>query len=102
MSTNSTLKVIAVLQAKKGKVNALRQVLTALIEPSRREPGCIQYLLLNSPDRSSDFVFFEEWQSRQDLDEHMVSAHFKKAVNALDGLIAAAPEIRRYKTIDPC
>lgn len=94
--TNPTLRVVARLIAVPEKVDALKTVLLALIEPTRQESGCISYELLQNQFEPTDFTFVEEWTSNEALDNHLVSAHIEAAIAKLEGLIAAEPDIRRY------
>ena len=99
MSIN-TLKVIARITALEGKEKDLQKVLTKLIKPTRKELGCISYTLLNNLADQSEYTFYEEWETAKDLEAHMQSAHFQKAVSSLDGLIASEPEIKQYHSIE--
>ena len=42
MSDTEVISIIAVLKAKHGKTDALKQALQALLLPTRREPGNIE------------------------------------------------------------
>lgn len=56
----------------------------AMLTPSRAEPGCLSYR------------FFEEWRSRQDLDDHFSMEPFKKFAEQVGLWSAASPRIRIY------
>ena len=96
----NTLKVIATINALKGKEKDLQDVLIKLIDPTRKEPGCISHILLNNIADQSEYTFFEEWKTEKDLETHMQSSHFQKAVNSLDGLIDSEPEIKQYYSME--
>jgi quinol monooxygenase YgiN len=96
----NTLKVIATINALKGKEKDLQDVLLKLIEPTRKETGCISYTLLNNIANQSEYTFFEEWKTEKDLEAHMQSSHFQEAVSSLDGLIASEPEIKQYYSME--
>ena len=83
------------------KENDLQDVLTKLIEPTRKEPGCISYNLLNNLANKCEYTFYEEWETDKDLESHMQSAHFQEAVSSLNGLIASEPEINQYHSVEP-
>jgi quinol monooxygenase YgiN len=91
-----TLKVIARIKARPNKVGELLSVLTSLLEPTRKEPGCLSYTLLQNNEDPTDFTFVEEWQSNAALESHFTTKHFKDALITLPNLLAAEPEIRRY------
>lgn len=83
------LTVVARVKAKPGKEEEVRKELLALTGPTRSEPGCINYDLHQDLDNPSVFMFYENWKSKEDLDKHMETAHFKawreKAEILLDG-----------------
>jgi len=96
---SKTPKVIAKITALEGKKQALEEVLIKLIEPTRKEPGCISYTLLNNLADQTEYIFYEAWKTDKDLEAHMQSSHFQEAVNSLDGLIASEPKIKQYHSI---
>jgi len=49
--------VLALFEAKKGKEQELKEVLISLIEPTKHEPGCIDYLLHQDPCDPKKFMF---------------------------------------------
>src|SRR5688500_5916632 len=50
--------VVAIFVAAPGKENELEELLSTLVEPTRKEAGCIKYDLLRGiPGESGDFVF---------------------------------------------
>lgn len=57
------ITVVARFRAKRGMENRLRQELIALVEPTRREPGCINYDLHQDRDDPVQFLFYENWTS---------------------------------------
>lgn len=71
------LTVVAEMQAKPGKEADLRAAVTALVAPTHQEDGCVQYDLHESTDQPGRFVFYENWTSRQALEQHGASAHIQ-------------------------
>lgn len=70
--------VVAHLNAAPGKDADLREALLEMVKDTRVEDGCIQYDLHESVDRPGDFVFYENWTTREALDRHSASAHIQK------------------------
>ncbi len=69
------LTVIVYMRAAAGKRDELRQALEALVEPTSREKGYINYDLhqrIEDPDR---FLLYENWESEADLDAHLAAPH---------------------------
>jgi quinol monooxygenase YgiN len=93
------VQVVARIVARSGKEDELRTLLRGLIEPTRREPGCVTYELLQNTADQTDFTFVEEWSSGADLDAHLQSAHLRQARSRLPELTVADPDIRRYTVV---
>jgi quinol monooxygenase YgiN len=94
-----TLRVVARVKARPGKVNELLSILSSLVEPTRKEPGCLRYELLQNNEDATDFTLIEEWQSNAALESHFATKHFKGALTKLPSLVAAEPDIRRYHLV---
>jgi len=94
-----TLRVIAKVKARPGKGNELLSVLSSLVEPTRKEPGCISYTLLQNNEDPTDFALVEEWQSSTALQSHFAAKHFKDALVKLPNLVAVEPDIQRYHLV---
>ena len=95
----STVHVIARVRAKEGKEEALKNVLIALVPPSRRELACYQYDLLQSAADPREFCFVERWDGEPALDQHARSEHVAKAGTQMSDLVEAPPDIRRYRVV---
>jgi quinol monooxygenase YgiN len=91
-----TLRVVARVVALPEKVEQLKTILYSLVEPTRAETGCLKYELLQNQADTTDFTFVEEWSTSADLEAHLQSKHIQMAISQLDGLVAVAPDIRRY------
>jgi quinol monooxygenase YgiN len=95
-----TLRVVAHLRAKPDKIEEAREALTSLIAPTRAEPGCIVYELMQNDADPTDFTFVEEWTNNDVLDAHLQTGHIQQLVARADELFAAPPDIRRYTLLD--
>jgi quinol monooxygenase YgiN len=85
--------VIAYHRAKPGKEQALREALLKVCGPTRGEKGCINYDLHVSPDDPGLLVFHENWESKEDLDAHLASAHIDAFRMVAPDLLAEPPSI---------
>ncbi|MEG4502845.1 putative quinol monooxygenase [Microcoleus sp. F6_B4] len=94
--SKTTLRVVARLVAFPDKVAELKSLLLSIIEPTRKEKGCIKYELLQNQAEPTDFTYVEEWESADLLELHLGSTHIQDAVQKLDGLAVGPPDIRRY------
>jgi quinol monooxygenase YgiN len=93
------ITVIATFQAKPGMEAALKEVLIGLVEPTRKEAGCINYDLHQSPDEPGKFLFHENWTSRELLDAHLKSAHIAALLPRVPELAIGMPEIKIWQRI---
>ena len=71
------VRLIARLVAKPGKADELRPVLKAMLAPTHAEPGMEFYELFESHE-GGRFLFNELWTSKEALDRHMATPHFKE------------------------
>lgn len=91
-----TVRVIARITANLAHVATVRGILTTVVVATRHEPGCLRDDLLHNHADPGDFTIVEEWQSDAAEQHHMSSSHVLTALGELDGLLGAAPDIRRY------
>jgi quinol monooxygenase YgiN len=96
-----TVHVIAIFYAEIGKEDEMESVLRDLIEPTRRETGCIRYDLLRSLKGAQyvEFVFVEEWVSEEALDAHGQSEHLKGLRDRIRGSMGSLPRVIRYRQV---
>ncbi|MCM3629893.1 antibiotic biosynthesis monooxygenase [Paenibacillus glycanilyticus] len=73
----STIAIVAILKARKGFEQQLRELLLAVVPPSRAEEGCLSYVLHENPEDPNEFVFYETWKDEAALQDHLASSHYK-------------------------
>lgn len=93
------LTVIASMRAKPGQERQLREALEALIEPTRREAGYVNYDLHQSVSDPGLFYFYENWESGEHLDAHLAAPHLQQFSSRLDELLDGELNIERLKRI---
>lgn len=87
------------MKAKPGREEALRKATLALIEPTRREDGCVQYDLHRHTDHPGRFLFYENWTSPEHLERHLASAHMKAFGEMAGDLLAEPARVEKYRRI---
>ena len=97
--TDTRVHVVARLLAKPGQEAAVREVLRAIVEPTRRERGCLKYELFQARDTPTAFVFMEEWESDATLDAHLAGPVIQGALPRVMPLLEAPPDIVRYQPV---
>ena len=78
------ITVVVRYTVKDGKANDFSGNVKKLAEATRQEKGCIFYECSRSDADPLKFVMIEKWESKEDLDAHSASAHFKKYVPEID------------------
>jgi quinol monooxygenase YgiN len=99
MLPDNSVRVIARARAKTEHVAQVREILSALVEPTRCESGCLNYELLQNSSDPADFVFVEKWASAVAERAHFATPHVSAALQRLVGLLVAEPEICRYTAV---
>jgi quinol monooxygenase YgiN len=95
----SSLRVVARIKAKPDKIDEVRELLSGLIEPTRKEVGCLGYELLQNRKDPTDFTFLEEWESDSAFNLHATTVHIRDISPKLKEITAEAPDIRIYSVV---
>jgi len=98
MSGTAEIRLIAILRPRPEQAESLRQRLTGLVAPTRREQGCREYTLHENLERP-EFVFYEAWASQADLDRHLATPALKSLIAALDGILAEPMTLLRLRAL---
>ena len=85
--SNERITVVAKFLAKEGKGELVKSEFLKLIEPTRREEGCINYDLHQDNSNPNLFLFYENWASKEHLQKHLNSSHIKEYRVATKGFI---------------
>lgn len=86
--------IIGTVIAKPEHRSELATILSAQVDPTRAEPGCLNYDFHVDADDPCRFVFYENWRSRQDLDDHLQMPHLTPLMSRITDLLASPVEIR--------
>ena len=93
--------IIGTVVAKPETRERLQEILTGFVEPTRAEPGCLDYDFHVDAKDPCTFVFYENWVSRADLDWHLTQPHLKPLIDHADKLLARPVEIREIVMLSP-
>jgi len=89
--------LIVTLRAKDGQHVLLEAELRALVGPTRREPGCLQYDLHTAPDHPGTYLLHEVWASREHHGAHTRTPHFLRWNARKDALLASRESAFYYQ-----
>ena len=100
--SGQVITVIATHQAKAGKEAELKKPLTSLVEPTRKEAGCINYGLHVSLENPGRFMFHETWTSKAHFEALLQRALIKVLLPHLTELCERIPDIEIWEKVsDP-
>jgi len=63
--------------AKEGDEQKMKELLSAMVVPSKAEDGCLFYEIVQYENNRRKFMAIETWRDEAALDGHKISAHYK-------------------------
>ncbi len=81
------LTIVARIKAKKSQENALAAEVEKLVAPTLAEAGCLRYDLHRDLEDPGNFLFFENWATKQQWLAHMESPHLQAYKAEADDLV---------------
>ncbi len=91
--------VLARFKAKEGMEEKAKQAILDCVAPTRAEAACINYDLHQSKDDKRLFMLYENWQSKELLDQHLATPHLKGLVARADELFSEPIDIALWEMI---
>ena len=84
----SKLTIVANIHANPDKIDLIKAELEKLIPITQEEDGCIQYDLHQDNEDPAHFMFYENWESREQWQVHMNAPHLAAYMKATEGAVA--------------
>jgi len=85
----NAVTLVVTLRAKEGQHILLEAELRALIAPTRKEEGCLQFDLHRCADQPGAFLLHEVWEAREDHTAHTRTPHYLRWNARKDALLAS-------------
>ena len=85
----SGVTIVVLMRARTGHEPFLEAELRALVTPTRKEDGCLQYDLHRASDGTGAFLLHEVWASREHHTAHTKTDHFLRWNARKDALLAS-------------
>jgi quinol monooxygenase YgiN len=82
--------------AKPGQRERLRTEVLTIVEPTRAEPGCIEFHLFEEKNASGTLFIHSRWKDDAAIDTHLQLPHMKRFRAVLDDLVTN--EVRALRT----
>ncbi len=90
--------IVALATAVKGKESELEVLFKGFVDKTRQEKGCVQYDLHQDTSDPRLFIFFERWESEDDLKAHLQSPHIQAGA-AQRGKLYESIEIKSLRPL---
>lgn len=97
--SNENIVLMARLKVKADKIEEAKSAALAIVEPSRNEPGCLNYDVHQTIDDPTVFLWHETWENQQAIDEHFEMSYFKEFAATVEKITEAPPQIILSKKI---
>lgn len=91
--------VVACIVARAESADLMAAVLSALVAPTRAEPGCIEYAFFRDTERPTHFLSVERWRNAEAAAAHMTTPHVREAIGRAADYFAEPPQIRTYRPL---
>lgn len=91
--------VVARLKARAGREERLKETLLELVAPTRREEGAVRYELHESLENPGEYMFFEIWRTRKDLEVHMTTPHFRGFMEKAKDLLSEPGDVTLWRKV---
>ncbi|KSB89206.1 antibiotic biosynthesis monooxygenase [Caulobacter vibrioides] len=91
--------VVARVQAKAGKEQALREATLPLIAKVRAEPNNLVYFLQEDREKPGHFIFYEVFASQADFEAHNATPHVQAWFAKLPELAEGGVQVTRMEIL---
>lgn len=95
------ITVIARYRTQLAKGDDVAAILARHTTPTRREPGCITFVVNRSEDDPDRFVLYEEYVDEDAFQAHRRTAHFRTYIEEAVVPLLVEREWQRYTVIEP-
>jgi quinol monooxygenase YgiN len=80
--------IIVRYESKPGVADAIASALGKLIAPTRREPGCLQFVVYRCQEEPGQFVIYEQYADEDALAAHRETAHYLEMHRVVPPMLA--------------
>lgn len=91
--------VVAEVQAKAGKADALRVATLPLIQQVRSDPKNLVYFLQEAREKPGHFVFYEVFATKEDFEQHNNQPYVKAWFSLLPELAEGGVTVTRLQVL---
>ena len=81
---------------KQERLQQAKSIMEKIVEVGRTEPGIVRYTFYPDPADALRYFLFEEWETREEHDNHFESDFMQATVPGLFECFAEPPEVSYY------
>ena len=85
--------VLAMMRARAGKETQLKEILLTLVEPTKKEEGCLEYRLHCDPLNEGHFMFYENFVDKKAHEAHLQMPYMRAWEARMEELLAVPVEV---------
>lgn len=98
-ASRPTVRIVVRIRAKPELTEKMRDLLVSVVEPTRAEPACVRYELLQDRETPCVFLLVQEWRSDRAYDDHLEQPHMLAIYERVDPMLDGLPQIRRCSLV---
>lgn len=98
---NAVTVVFAFLHAKPGYEDRVHEELSKVVTETLKEPGCVKFVAHQSAERPTEFVVFEHWRERGDVDLHIAMPHVKHFMELGEEIFSEPVRVTFWNAMEP-
>ena len=97
-SVKDPVVVVAIAKVKAGKEADFKSAVLEILAPTSKEKGAILFVFNESTTSTTEFAFYEQWETQADLDAHLKSLHMQSFFELVgESFEPGYPSIKTYR-----
>lgn len=93
--------VFAFLHAKPGCEARVQDELAKVVTETLREAGCLKFVAHQSVERPTEFVVYEHWRERSDVDLHIAMPHVEHFMKLGEEIFSEPVRVTFWNAVEP-
>ncbi len=93
--------VFAFLHAAPGYEDRVREELSKVVTETLKEPGCLKFVAHQSVERPAEFVVYEHWREREDVDKHIALPHVQHFMKLGEEIFSEPVRVTFWNGVEP-
>jgi len=97
--SHSVIHSVIDVFAKPQSIENVRSALLGILEPTRKEDGCLKYKLFENIADHCQFTLIGAWENEDSFEDHLQSDHYRKVDSDIKNDLLKTTDVKRYKYI---